>query len=127
VLQFAAAATSETLFSRVSETEGHSTAWIIAAETGTSIAVCQHPALAGVTFIYCYPTVLETEAGRAAVDDTLASLAAELKLDDKVRLRKRRGNSIIVRGVEPEALWRAMDRAVPDWEDRRLFFAPVFI
>lgn len=71
--------------------------------------------------------MLETEAGRAAVDDTLASLAAELELDDGVGLRKRVGNSIVVRGVEPRDLWRAMDRAVPDWEDQRLFFAPVFL
>ena len=75
--------------------------------------------------MYCYPTVLDTDAGRAAVDASLASLAAEL--DDGVRLQKRGGNSIVVRGIEPRDLWRAMDRAVPDWEDRRLFFAPVFL
>jgi hypothetical protein len=77
--------------------------------------------------MYCYPTVLETDAGCAAVDDTLASLAAELELDDGVQLRTTGGNSIVVTGIEPKDLWRAMDRAVPDWEDRRLFFAPVFL
>lgn len=82
--------------------------------------------MAAVTFIYCYPTVLETEAGRVAVDRALASLAAELALGDGVRLRESSGNSITVRDVEPRKLWQAMDRAVPDWEDRRLFFAPVF-
>jgi hypothetical protein len=82
--------------------------------------------LATVTFIYCYPKVLETEAGRAAVDRALASLAVELEFDDGVPLRERSGNSIVVRDVEPRDLWQAMDRAVPDWEDRRLFFAPVF-
>jgi hypothetical protein len=92
---------------------------------GTRIAVCHHRSLAAVTFMYCYPAVLESEAGRAAVDDTLATLASELELDG-VRLRKSGGSSIIVRGIEPRELWQAMDRAVPDWEDRRLFFAPVF-
>jgi hypothetical protein len=43
-----------------------------------------------------------------------------------VRLREQRGNSIVVRGFEPRELWQAMDRAVPDWEDRQLFFAPAF-
>lgn len=83
--------------------------------------------MAAVTFIYCYPAVLETAAGRAAVDGVLASLATELELDGGVRLRESSGNSIIVRDVEPRELWQAMDRAVPDWEDRRLFFAPIFI
>jgi hypothetical protein len=80
--------------------------------------------LAAATFIYCYPKVLETEAGRTAVDRALASLAIEL--DGSVPLRESSGNSIVVTDVEPRELWRAMDRAVPDWEDRRLFFAPVF-
>jgi hypothetical protein len=71
--------------------------------------------------------VLETENGRGAVDAALACLASELALADDVRLRQGVGNSIIVEGVEPRELWRAMDRAVPDWEDRRLFYAPVFI
>jgi hypothetical protein len=92
-----------------------------------SPSVCHHRRLAAVTFMYCYPTVLETDAGCAAVDDTLASLAAELELDDGVQLRTTGGNSIVVTGIEPKDLWRAMDRAVPDWEDRRLFFAPVFL
>lgn len=87
---------------------------------------CHHRSLATVTFIYCYPKVLETEGGQAAVDRALASLAAELELGTGVRLRERSGNSIVVRDVEPRELWQAMDRAVPDWEDRRLFFAPVF-
>lgn len=82
--------------------------------------------MAAITFIYCYPKVLDTEAGRAAVDRALALLAAELELDDGVPLRDRSGGSIVVRDVEPRELWQAMDRAVPDWEDRRLFFAPVF-
>lgn len=83
--------------------------------------------MAAVTFIYSYPAVLETETGRVAVDGVLASLATELELDGGVRLRESSGNSIIVRDVEPRELWQAMDRAVPDWEDRRLFFAPIFI
>ncbi|MGN6276019.1 MAG: hypothetical protein ACTHNP_08840 [Solirubrobacterales bacterium] len=82
--------------------------------------------MAAVTFIYCYPKVLETEAGRTAVDRALTSLAAELELDEGVRLRESSGSSIVVTDIEPRELWRAMDRAVPDWEDRRLFFAPVF-
>lgn len=82
--------------------------------------------MAAVTFIYCNPTVLGTEAGRVAVDRALASLAGELALGAAVRLRESSGNSIVVKDVEPRELWRAMDRAVPDWEDRRLFFAPVF-
>ncbi|HET7510428.1 MAG TPA: hypothetical protein VFJ65_09295 [Solirubrobacterales bacterium] len=82
--------------------------------------------MAAVTFIYCYPKVLETEAGRVAVDRVLASLAAELELGAGMQPRERSGNSIVFRDVEPRELWQAMDRAVPDWEDRRLFFAPVF-
>jgi hypothetical protein len=82
--------------------------------------------LAAVTFIYCYPMALETEVGRVAVDRALASLATELELGDGVRLRGSGGNSIIVRDVEPRELWQAMNRAVPDWEDQRLFFAPIF-
>ncbi len=70
--------------------------------------------------------MLDTEAGCAAVDEALAALAHELNLGEKVKLRKGSGNSIIVSDVAPEDLWRAMDRAVPDWEDRRLFFAPAF-
>ncbi|MGN6588291.1 MAG: hypothetical protein ACTHKT_12625 [Solirubrobacterales bacterium] len=70
--------------------------------------------------------MLETEAGRVAVDDVLASLATELEIGDGVRLRASGGNSITIRGIGPRDVWRAMDRAVPDWEDRRLFFAPVF-
>jgi hypothetical protein len=87
---------------------------------------CHHPCLGAVTFIYCRPTALDTETGRAAVDQVLAMLASELGLDGGVRLRGSSGNSIIVRDVEPRELWQAMDRAVPDWEDRQLFFAPVF-
>jgi ATP-dependent RNA helicase RhlE len=34
-------------------------------------------------------------------------------------------NSIVVRDLRPRELWQAMDRAVPDREERRLFFAPV--
>jgi hypothetical protein len=82
--------------------------------------------LAAVTFIYCRPTALDTETGRATVDEALAMLASELGLDEGVRLREQRGNSIVVRGFEPRELWQAMDRAVPDWEDRQLFFAPAF-
>jgi hypothetical protein len=77
--------------------------------------------------MYCYPTVLETEAGRTAVDDVLSSLARELELGEGSKLRQGRGNSIVVSGVDPKDLWHAMDRAVPDWEDRRLFFVPVFL
>jgi len=92
----------------------------------TRAAACHDRLLASVTFIYCRPTVLETTEGRAAVDGALGSLAAELDLGDGVQLREASGNSIVVHGVEPRDLWRAMDRAVPDWEDQRLFFAPVF-
>lgn len=77
--------------------------------------------------MYCLPTVLGSEEGRVAVDAALACLATELELGDGIHLRKRDGNSIVIRGVEPKDLWRAMDRAVPDWEDQRLFFAPVFL
>jgi hypothetical protein len=45
-----------------------------------------------------------------------------LEIGEGVRLRQGDGNSIVVRDVEPQDLWRAMDRAVPDWEDQRLFF-----
>lgn len=79
-----------------------------------------------VTYMYCFPAVLETEAGKAAVDAALSSLATELKLTAEVKLREG-GGSIVVRDVEPQDLWQAMDRAVPDWEDQRLFFPPVFI
>lgn len=82
--------------------------------------------MAEVTFIYCYPTALETAEGREAVDEALACLASELSLGEGVRLRQGSGNSIVVEDVEPEVLWKAMDRAVPDWEDRRIFYAPVF-
>lgn len=77
--------------------------------------------------MYCFPTVLENEAGRVAVDNALACLATELALEGGSKLRQGNGNSIVVRGIEPADLWRAMDRAVPDWEDRDLFFPPVFI
>jgi len=83
--------------------------------------------LSAVTFMYCLPTVIEEEAGRVAVDAALACLAVELELDDGVKLRQDNGNSIVVRNIEPDVLWRAMDRAVPNWEDQDLFFAPVFI
>jgi hypothetical protein len=77
--------------------------------------------------MYCFPAVLESEAGRVAVDAALACLATELEIGEGVKLRQGDGNSIVVRDVEPKDLWRAMDRAVPDWEDQRIFFAPVFI
>ncbi len=79
-----------------------------------------------LTFIYCRPAALDTEAGCAAVDKALTALARELNLDEGAKLRQGGGNSIIISDVAPEDLWRAMDRAVPDWEDQRLFFAPVF-
>jgi hypothetical protein len=83
--------------------------------------------LAKVTFMYCYPAVLDSPAGRVAVDSALACLATELELAEGTKLRHAGSNSIAVRDVEPADLWRAMDRAVPDWEDRGLFFPPVFI
>jgi hypothetical protein len=83
--------------------------------------------LATLTFMYCFPTVLDDEAGRVAVDAALACLAVELELAEGGKLRQGNGNSIVVRDVEPSDLWRAMDRAVPDWEDHDLFFAPVFM
>jgi hypothetical protein len=67
----------------------------------TQNALCHHRSLAAVTFIYCYPTVLETEAGRVGVDLVLASPTAELALGGGVRLRGRSGNSIAVRDIEP--------------------------
>ena len=77
--------------------------------------------------MYCLPAVLGTEEGRIAVDAALACLATELELAEGLHLRGQGGNSIAVSGVEPKDLWRAMDRAVPDWEEKRLFFAPVFL
>jgi uncharacterized protein (DUF2126 family) len=77
--------------------------------------------------MYCFPAVLESEAGRIAVDAALACLATELGIVDGNKLRHGNGNSIVVGDVEPADLWRAMDRAVPDWEDRDLFFPPVFL
>lgn len=77
--------------------------------------------------MYCFPAVLDSEEGRVAVDSALACLATELDLAEGRRLRQGNGNSIVVRGVEPAELWHAMDLAVPDWEDRDLFFPPVFI
>lgn len=88
--------------------------------------VCHHRSLARVTYIYCRPSVLETETGRVAVDTALSSLASELALNKGVQLREPGGNSITVRDIEPRDLWRAMDRAVPNWEDQDLFFPPVF-
>ena len=76
--------------------------------------------------MYCFPTVLDSEEGRIAVDAALACLATELALDDGVRLRRRGGNSIVVRDVEPKDLWKAMDRAVPDWEDQPSSSPPSF-
>jgi hypothetical protein len=83
--------------------------------------------LAAVSFIYCFPTVLESERGRIAVDAALACLATELELEPETKLRQGNGTSIVVSGVDPADLWKAMDRAVPDWEDHDLFFPPVFI
>jgi hypothetical protein len=77
--------------------------------------------------MYCFPAVLESEAGRVAVDAALACLATELELGEGIKLRQDDGNSIVVSGVEPAELWHAMDRAVPDWEDRDLFLPPVFM
>jgi uncharacterized protein (DUF2126 family) len=77
--------------------------------------------------MYCFPAVLDSAAGRVAVDTALACLATELELEEGTKLRQGNGNSIVVGGVEPADLWRAMDRAVPDWDDRDLFFAPVFL
>ncbi len=77
--------------------------------------------------MYCLPAVIDDEAGRVAVDAALACLAVELELDNEIKLRQGNGNSIVIRNIEPGDLWRAMDRAVPDWEDRDLFFAPVFM
>ncbi len=82
--------------------------------------------MAVVGFVYWRPTALDTETGPAAVDEGLARLASELGPDEGMGLRKNRGNSIVVRGFEPRELCQAMDRAVPDWEDRQLFFAPAF-
>ncbi len=89
--------------------------------------VCDHLRLPTDSFIYCFPTVLENERGRIAVDAALACLATELELGDGIKLRQGNGSSIVVTGIEPADLWRAMDRAVPDWEDRDLFFPPVFM
>lgn len=89
-------------------------------------SLCHHRSLAPVTYIYCHPSALETETGRAAVDKALHSLASELGLGEGVQLRQPGGNSITVRDTKPRELWRAMDRAVPNWEDQQLFFAPVF-
>jgi len=75
--------------------------------------------------MYCFPTVPESERGRVAVDSALACLATELELEAGIN-RQGNGNSDHHQGVEPADLWRAMDRAVPDWEDRDPFFPPVF-
>ncbi|MBS1675825.1 MAG: hypothetical protein JST08_00425 [Actinobacteria bacterium] len=62
----------------------------------------------------------DDRAGRTAVDAPLACLVVELELDDRTKLRQGDGHSIVVRDVEPGDLWRATDRAVPDWEARDL-------
>jgi hypothetical protein len=66
-------------------------------------------------------------AARGAVDAALVCLATELELAEGIGLRQGDGNSIVVRNVGPEDLWRAMDRAVPDLEGQVLFFAPIFL
>jgi hypothetical protein len=77
------------------------------------------------TFVYCYPQALDTAGGREEVDDALAKLACELGFHPKARLREEGSNSIRVPNTSPEDLWRAMDRANPDWTISGLFVAPL--
>lgn len=77
--------------------------------------------------MYCFPAVLESERWRVAVDAALACLATELELETGIKLRRKTAIRSSSKDVEPADLWHAMDRAVPDWEDRDLFFPLVFI
>jgi hypothetical protein len=59
---------------------------------------------------------IETDSERAAVETALEKLSAELQLNHPLRLTGGHRGLITVPGVDPEATWSAMDRAVPDWQ-----------
>jgi hypothetical protein len=76
------------------------------------------------TFVYCRPEVIENPLGAFEVDQALADLASELGLDSEALLRTPPSCSVTIPNVAPEEAWDAMDRVLPFWKQRRLFFLP---
>jgi hypothetical protein len=76
------------------------------------------------TFIYCRPEVLETPGGTREVDEALTLVAAQLWSDADVQLRREGSYAATFSGVSHDNAWDAMDRALPLWKQRRLFFVP---
>jgi hypothetical protein len=76
------------------------------------------------TFIYCRPEILETANGTREVDEALTLVAAQLWSDADVQLRRSGSYAAAFSGVSHDDAWDAMDRALPLWKQRRLFFVP---
>jgi hypothetical protein len=72
------------------------------------------------THLFTFP--IETDSDRAAVEEALEKLSAELELTHALRLKGGHRAMITIPDVDPEATWSAIDRAVPDWQ--RLFLPP---
>jgi hypothetical protein len=69
------------------------------------------------THLYTFP--IETDADRAALEEALEKLSAELGLDHALRIKGGHRALITVPDVDPDVTWSAIARAVPGWE--RLF------
>ena len=66
------------------------------------------------THLFTFP--IETDSERAAVEEALERLSAELGLTHPLRLKGGHRALITVPDVDPEITWSAIDRAVPDWQ-----------
>jgi hypothetical protein len=66
------------------------------------------------THIFTFP--IETDSERAAVEEALEKLSAELELDHPLRLASGHRGLIRVPDTDPEVTWSAIDRVVPDWQ-----------
>ncbi len=72
------------------------------------------------THLFTFP--IESDAGRAEVEDALGKLSTELHLDHPLRLKGGHRGLITVPDNTPEDTWAAMNRAVPGWQ--QLFLPP---
>jgi hypothetical protein len=66
------------------------------------------------THLYTFP--IETDSERAAVEDALVKLSAELALTHPLRLKGGHRGLITIPDIDPEETWSAIDRVVPDWQ-----------
>jgi hypothetical protein len=69
------------------------------------------------THLFTFP--IESDSDRAALEEALEKLSAELGLNHTLRIKGGHRALITVPDVDPDATWSAIDRAVPGWE--RLF------